>query len=74
MAKAALTLPNGTAVQIEGTVQEVQALLVYYGSGAVPPASATPEKATTARDRRGPKAVPKAQPSIEGKSGGTRRT
>lgn len=36
MAKAALTLPNGTVVQIEGTVEEVQALLAHYGSGTAP--------------------------------------
>jgi len=31
MAKAALTLPNGTVVQVEGTVEEVQSLLAHYG-------------------------------------------
>jgi len=34
MTKASLTLPNGTVVQIDGTAEEVQALLAYYGSGA----------------------------------------
>jgi hypothetical protein len=31
MAKALLTLPNGTVVQIDGTPEEVQQLLEFYG-------------------------------------------
>jgi len=33
MTKASLTLPNGTVVQIEGTVGEVRDLLQFYGAG-----------------------------------------
>jgi hypothetical protein len=41
MAKASLTLPNGTAVQIEGTTEEVRDLLHFYGAGTAhaPPAA-----------------------------------
>jgi len=40
MAKASLTLSNGTVVQIEGTTEEVRDLLQFYGEGAenAPPA------------------------------------
>jgi hypothetical protein len=60
MAKASLTLPNGTVVQIEGTVEEVQALLAHYGSGAEQsPVSATGKRdASTARKRRKAKTSP----------------
>jgi hypothetical protein len=34
MAKASLTLPNGTVVEIEGTVAEVRDLLQFYGGSA----------------------------------------
>lgn len=55
MAKAALTLPNGTVVQIEGTVEEVQALLVFYGSGAASIGALKKETRTVAtRSRRRP--------------------
>lgn len=33
MAKASLKLPNGTTIAIEGTPQEVQNLLEFYGDG-----------------------------------------
>jgi len=36
MAKAELSLTNGTKVQIEGTVAEVQALLAHYASSGTP--------------------------------------
>lgn len=39
MAKATLTLPNGTVVTVEGTTEEVQKLLAYCGGGAEPMAS-----------------------------------
>lgn len=53
MAKASLTLPNGTVVQIEGTVEEVRALLAHYGSGAAPTHGSAPEKrAAAARPKR----------------------
>lgn len=32
MAKASLTLPNGTIVLVEGTIEEVRALLAFYGT------------------------------------------
>lgn len=50
MAKASLTLANGTVVQIEGTVAEVQALLAHYGAGATATRSSASEK-TTANTR-----------------------
>ncbi len=63
MAKASLTLPNGTVVQIEGTPDEVQALLVFYGSGALPaPSSPTEKKAPTTR-RKQKKAPPSSTPT-----------
>jgi hypothetical protein len=70
MAKASLTLSNGTIVQIEGTVEEVQALLAYYGSDAVRPSSSPPEKIATARTKRRPGAHSTSQSPVEGKSGG----
>lgn len=52
MAKASLTLPNGTMVQIEGTTEEVRGLLQFYGAGTVdaPPAARKP--AAPSRVRR----------------------
>jgi hypothetical protein len=51
MAKASLTLPNGTVVQVEGTLDEVRDLLQFYGSAAPRPAarSATPKENQPAR-------------------------
>lgn len=43
MAKAQLTLPNGTAVEIEGSTQEVKELLEFYG-GASGGGSPAPRK------------------------------
>lgn len=40
MAKASLTLPNGTVVQIEGTTEEVRDLLQFYGGTHGQPAPA----------------------------------
>ena len=71
MAKAGLTLPNGTIVQIEGTVEEVQALLAHYGSGAMPAPTPTPRKTAPGRPKRRPKAASKAWPSAEEKTAGT---
>jgi len=41
MAKAKLTLPDGTIVTIDGTPEEVHRLLSLYGSGTEPKVSAT---------------------------------
>jgi hypothetical protein len=71
MAKAALTLPNGTVVQIEGTVEEVQALLSHYGSAAVSTPTSASGEGAAARPKRRSKAASKAEPRVEGKSTGT---
>lgn len=70
MAKARLTLQNGTIVQIEGTVEEVQALLAHYGSGTLPKPSAHHRPATGLPARR-TKSASKASPPIEQKVAGT---
>ncbi len=54
MAKAALTLQNGTVVQIEGTVEEVRGLLEFYGSNTANAAS-IPRKSTARKRKRKPK-------------------
>lgn len=46
MAKASLTLPNGTVVQVEGTTDEVQRLLEFYGGKPNPVAKKQARKAT----------------------------
>jgi len=54
MAKASLTLPDGTAVQIEGTPEEVHKILKFYGgeSKQTPkPSSAKPKKAPAKKDK-----------------------
>jgi hypothetical protein len=67
MAKASLTLPNGTVVQIEGTIEEVQGLLAFYGSGAAAHHTPTPPKktATPRPKRRRSKHVPDASPPAD---------
>ena len=72
MAKASLTLPNGTVVQIEGTVEEVQGLLTFYGSGAAMRGAARPENRAigTRPKRRKPKSAPDPSTQAED-SGGT---
>jgi hypothetical protein len=51
MAKASLTFPNGTVVQIEGTTEEVRDLLQFYegGTGRTPPGSRRPRRSPTPR-------------------------
>lgn len=73
MAKASLTLPNGTVVQIEGTVEEVQALLAHYGSGAAPTRDSAPEKRTAATrpKRRRSKSTPDSSTQPESEGGGS---
>ncbi len=71
MAKAALTLPNGTIVQIEGTVEEVQALLAHYGSGAVRGPGATPDKTGTAQASRRSNIGAKPKPPAEEEKAGS---
>lgn len=46
MAKASLTLPNGTVVQVEGTAEEVQRLLEFYGGKPAPAAKKQTRKVT----------------------------
>lgn len=69
MAKASLTLPNGTVVQIEGTVEEVQALLAHYGSGAAQ--SPGKEDALAARKRRKAKPSSNSSQPTGGADGGS---
>lgn len=69
MAKAALTLPNGTAVQIEGTVDEVRALLSHYGASGPPTAPASHRKRTDNVDEPRSKSIHKTRQSGGGKSG-----
>jgi hypothetical protein len=53
MAKAALTLPNGTTVNIEGTPEEVRTMLEFYSSvssdAAAPRKPKTKKKSKSAR-------------------------
>ena len=60
MAKATLTLPSGTVVNVEGTTEEVQALLTFYG-GATERVPTGRAKASS-RPRRGKNAAVKPQP------------
>ncbi len=53
MAKATLTLQNGTAIQIEGTTEEVKRLLEFYGG----------EQARSAEKVSSPRASPKEHPA-----------
>jgi hypothetical protein len=72
MAKAALTLPNGTVVQIEGTTEEVRALLDVYGTGAASaqrPVAAVATAVARGR-RRSKKPQLAAQPTAEDATGG----
>lgn len=50
MAKASLTLPNGTVVEIEGSTEEVRELLAFYGgannSHSAPSRKASPKKSS----------------------------
>jgi hypothetical protein len=66
MAKASLTLPNGTVVQVDGTIEEVRELLKWCGSSTAQGASTSPKPIPRAT-KRVPKRVPKirAQPEIE---------
>jgi len=52
MAKASLTLPNGTVVQIEGTTEEVQGLLQFYGAGTGQHSPAPRKPAARSRVRK----------------------
>jgi hypothetical protein len=52
MAKASLTLPNGASVTIEGTTEEVRALLEHYGATRSQPTE--PQKKKRGRPRRRP--------------------
>lgn len=55
MAKASLTLPSGTVVQIEGTIEEVRDLLQFYGGGTgyAPPAARKPATRPRVRKAKG---------------------
>lgn len=51
MAKAQLTLPNGTVVEIEGSIEEVKELLEFY-AGAGGGGSAAPRKKAAKKSAR----------------------
>jgi hypothetical protein len=52
MAKATITLPNGTVVQVEGSTAEVRQLLEFYGSSAGKVPAAKENRAVTRRRAR----------------------
>lgn len=52
MAKASLTLPNGTVVQIEGTAAEVRDLLEFYGGAGSPSRGARAEPSPSRTPRK----------------------
>jgi len=60
MVKASLTLPNGTIVQIEGTMEEVRGLLQFYSPTTAADAGVS-EKTVSRAKRRTPKNAPSAQ-------------
>lgn len=63
MAKAQLTLPNGTVVEIEGSTQEVKELLEFYGgaSGGGSPAPRKQAAKKSARKRAAVKEVAESE-------------
>ncbi len=63
MAKANLTLPNGLVVAIEGTTEEIQALLAFYGDGTSQTNAAKPKPKTKARPAK--RATRKVAKTIE---------
>ncbi len=64
MAKASLTLPNGTVVEIEGSADEVKALLEFYGSGT---ASSKPvRRKSSTRKRSSRSSTPRKTTKSEG--------
>lgn len=71
MAKASLTLPNGTVVQIEGTTEEVHDLLKFYGEGArhTPPDARKPAARARARKAKGERTPSKQSAGEAGGSG-----
>lgn len=73
MAKASLTLPNGTIVQIEGTSEEVHTLLAHYGSGASPGLTSPSGKRipSTGRKRRNEKSRSNSSQPPGGAEGGS---
>jgi len=62
VAKATLTLPNGTVVTLEGTQQEVHQLLGMYSGQDIPPAGGDGPKGKRAQS---PKTPPRSTPSGE---------
>lgn len=49
MAKASLKLPNGTAVQVEGTPEEIRKLLAFYGGSTDRVGTAPPRAGSTTK-------------------------
>lgn len=64
MAKASLRLPNGTDVQIEGSVEEVRELLNFYGGPTPSVLNQLPRPATRPRIR--PRSTRGAEKAKEG--------
>lgn len=67
MAKASLTLPNGTVVQIEGTATEVRGLLEFYGMAGGSSKATQAKIADSASSRKidRSRAAPKRQSGTE---------
>jgi hypothetical protein len=66
MAKANITTPDGTTINLEGTSDEIAALVTKFGlvsKSATPAAAAAPLRAAT------PAATSKAKPARKGKVG-----
>jgi len=51
MAKASFTLPNGTVVQVEGTTEEIQRLLEFYGGKSTRPGEIKPARRAARKNK-----------------------
>ncbi len=58
MAKASFTLPNGTVVQLEGTTEDIQSLLEFYGGKSIRPPEIKPGRPATRKTMPGQAAEP----------------
>lgn len=62
MAKASITLTNGTVVQIEGSTEEVRELLEFYGAAGSGTPAASKKKAAKKTPRKKASAAPSDEP------------
>lgn len=65
MAKATITLPNGTVVQVEGSAAEVRQLLEFYGSSSGKGIPASEDRVANRKRRRRMPASERASPVVE---------